>query len=264
MAWWKFIGSKRIFTAWIGLVLGLSMSSSSWARNPWSSEVGDARAVQSKTEDIAERLRDKFPFCPATSIASHLDQSANQLESLIEQGASWYQVQSALRQTRSLSGQTHRAASADRHVREDGRLMNYFGELNRRLDKLDQELREAYAKSSSPDCLPDRPHGGYNGGYQSGYHGGHPGSFAGDHPIGGVYPDRPSHYPSWNGPSWNGPSRNGPSWDRPNGNPPAWGTRPSGGQLEIHYQSNRLPTRNAPTVGRQVLSSVLNELVNGL
>lgn len=248
MSCWKIMRSKGIFTAWIGLILGLSMSTSSWARNPWSSEVGDARAVQSKTEDIAERLRDKFPFCPATSIAAHLDQSANQLESLIEQGASWWQVQSALRQTRSLSSQTHRVAAADRHVREDRRLMSYFGELNRRLDKLDQELREAYAKSSTPICPPDRPHGGYDGGH----HGG------------GIYPDRPSHYPSWDRPSWDRPSWDRPSSDRPIGIPPVWGAPPSGGRVEIHYQSNRVPARSTPSVGRQVLSSVLTELVNGL
>lgn len=214
MARWISGGFCSIRIAVVGVLLGVSLTTSAWARNPWSSEVGDARAVQSKTDDIAERLREKFPFCPATSIASHLDQTANQLESLIEQGASWWQVQSALRQTRSLATQTHRIAASDRHVREDKRLMGYFGELYRRLDKLEQELREANDKNSPPICLPYRP----------------------------------SQYPSWDRPTWDTPSwgnhgPGAPSWNAPSRNHPSWERPSTGRRVEIQIQSNREPAR---------------------
>ncbi len=237
MARWTRNGFCSIRIAVIGVLLGASLTASAWARNPWASEVGDARAVQSKTEDIAERLREDFPFCPATSIASHLDQTANQLESLIEQGASWWQVQSALRQTRSLATQTHRIAASDRHVREDKRLMSYFGELYRRLDKLDQELREANDKNSSPICLPERPHG-FPGGNPHGGPIGYPGGFPGRNHEDGYYPNRPSQYPSWDRPNWNTPS-----WDTPAWNTPSWERPSTGRRLEIQIQSNREPAR---------------------
>lgn len=232
MARWTASGFGRIRNAVVGLLFGISLTASAWARNPWSSEVGDARAVQSKTDDIAERLREKFPFCPATSIASHLDQTANQLESLIEQGASWWQVQSALRQTRSLATQTHRIAASDRHVREDKRLMSYFGELYKRLDKLEQELREANDKNSPPFCLPDRPHG-FPGVPSHGSPIGYPGGFPGGIHEDDCYPNRPSAYPSWDRPNWNAPSWSSPSWERP----------ATGRRVEIQIQSNREPAR---------------------
>lgn len=128
------------------------------AGNPWSSEVGEARSVQSKTEDIAERLSDDFPFSIATRPALHLDNVARQLESAVKNGCSWNQLQSLLQQTCAAGQQVHALVLEDCRTRVDRRLTGYFGELSQRLERLDRELLKAYQKQTPPVCVvPPRP-----------------------------------------------------------------------------------------------------------
>ena len=128
------------------------------AGNPWSSEVGEARSVQSKTDDIAERLSDDFPFSIATRPALRLDNVARQLESAVKSGCSWNQLQSLLQQTCAAGQQVHMLVLEDCRTRVDRRLTGYFGELSQRLERLDQELLKAYHKQTQPVCVaPSRP-----------------------------------------------------------------------------------------------------------
>jgi len=128
------------------------------AGNPWSSEVGEARSVQSKTEDIAERLSDDFPFSIATRPSLHLDNVARQLESAVKNGCSWNQLQSLLQQTCAAGQQVHALVLEDCRTRVDRRLSGYFGELSQRLERLDHELLKAYQKQTQPICVvPSRP-----------------------------------------------------------------------------------------------------------
>lgn len=120
----------------------------------WSSALGDARSVQHKTEDIAERLNKEFPFCQVTTVALHLDNAACQLVESIKCGASWEQVQSALSRTCALAGHVNELANEDCHVRNDRRIRDYINDLSKRTERLHCSLDKAYAKTQPKFCYP--------------------------------------------------------------------------------------------------------------
>jgi len=216
------------------------------AGNPWSREVGEARSVQSKTEDIAERLSDDFPFSNATRPALHLDNIARQLESAVKSGCSWNQIQSLLQQTCAAGQQVHLLVLDDCRTRVDRRLTGYFGELNQRIERLDQELLKAYHKQTQPVCVvPARP------------------SIIVPHPShreeayrrGDAWNNQREFGPRDYGPRDYGPTNLGPL--------PSQGLPPGSQMGPIQYRI-QLPSRSDAPIARQLLSTVLVEIANRL
>lgn len=141
----------------------------------WSGALGDARSVQHKTEDIAERLNKEFPHSPATLLALHLDNAACQLVESIKCGATWDQVQSSLSRTCALTGQVNEYANADCNVRNDRRIRDYINDLSKRIERLRCNLDKAYEKTQPKFCAPivitqpsfnAAPSFGWNSGFQ--------------------------------------------------------------------------------------------------
>ncbi len=122
----------------------------------WSCAVGDARAVRRKTEDVSERLNEKFPFSIACHPAAQLDNAACQLVDSVSRGAPWHQVQSSLQRTCALAGQVNALVNADCNVRNDRRTRDHLNELSRRLERLRCNLDKAYAKTQPVFCEPPR------------------------------------------------------------------------------------------------------------
>ena len=122
--------------------------------NPWSGTLGDARSVQCRTEDIADRLNREFPYCQATMAALQMDNAACQLVDAIKCGASWEQVQTSLSRTCALAGQVNVLANADCHVRNDRRTRDYINDLSKRMERLRNNLDKAFAKTQPKFCPP--------------------------------------------------------------------------------------------------------------
>ena len=120
----------------------------------WSSALGDAKSVQHKTEDIAERLNKEFPYSQVTTVALHLDNAACQLVESIKCGASWEQVQSSLLRTCALAGQVNALANLDCNVRNDRRIRDYLNDLSKRSERLHRSLDKAYARTQPKFCTP--------------------------------------------------------------------------------------------------------------
>ncbi len=165
----------------------LSMLSPNSFAGVWSSALGDARSVQHKTEDIAERLNKEFPYSQVTTVALHLDNAACQLVESIKCGASWEHVQSTLSSTCALAGQVNELANLDCNVRNDRRIRDYLNDLSKRAERLHCSLDKAYAKTQPKFCRPQviahrplvtAPSEGWNSSFQ----------------LRGV-PSEPSHYP---------------------------------------------------------------------
>ena len=122
----------------------------------WSCAVGDARAVRRKTEDVAQRLNEEFPYSVACQPAAQLDNAACQLVDSVSRGAPWHQVQSSLQRTCFLAGQVNTLVNADCNVRNDRRTRDHLNELSRRLERLRCNLDKAYAKTQPVFCEPPR------------------------------------------------------------------------------------------------------------
>jgi hypothetical protein len=242
--------NRSMFLSVKVLCLLLGTSHFVQARNPWGSEVSEARSVQSKTEDIAERLADEFPFSPAVRPAMDLDHMARQLRSLVECGASFGQIQTVLRATCAASHHVHRLVTNDCHARGDRRLVGYFPELTKRLDRLDRELTDRYRSLGVPYCPP---HGGpvvpvvtipRLGGPVP--HDWNPGSYRFEneapHESWRIAPEFLERLPVV------------PSVPNPQ--------LPPGAQIgPIDYRTERTP---APRIGQQLLSSLLRDLLEGI
>jgi hypothetical protein len=131
----------------VGLVLVWSWLIAPSFAGVWSSSIGDAKAVRRKTEDIAERLNEDFPYCSASQVASQMDNAACQLVEAVKCGASWQQVQDALQRTCGLANQVSLMVDADYHVRGDRRTRDYITETAKRIERLQCSLEKAYAKT---------------------------------------------------------------------------------------------------------------------
>jgi hypothetical protein len=240
--------------------------------------VSEARSVQSKTEDIAERLSDDFPFSNATRPALHLDNIARQLESAVKSGCSWNQIQSLLQQTCAAGQQVHLLVLDDCRTRVDRRLTGYFGELNQRLERLDQELLKAYHKQTQPVCVvPARPsiivpypshlEEAYRRGDAWHYQQRVPGResqldwnssprFQFEERFREEIPSNPPGFaPRGFGPRDFGPNELGPL--------PSQGLPPGSQIGPIQYRT-QLPSRSDAPIARQLLSTVLAEIANRL
>lgn len=147
------IGSvyKRIVATFSAIAFFAALTPLALA-NPWSWALGDARSVQCRTKDIAERLNREFPYSQATTIALYMDNAACQMVDDIKSGASWEQVQASLSRTCDLASQVNEMANADCHVRNDNRTRDYINDLSKRVERLRCNLDKAYAKTQPKFC----------------------------------------------------------------------------------------------------------------
>jgi hypothetical protein len=137
------------------LVIGwIAMTAPSLFANQWSSSVGEAKAVQSRTEDISDRLNKYFPYSQATHASLHLDNVACQMVEAVRCGASWHQVQASLQQTCSLAGEVNSLVNADCKARNDRRVRDYLVDLSKRIERLRCSLDKDYARSQPSFCPP--------------------------------------------------------------------------------------------------------------
>lgn len=154
---------SRSFGVFAAIALFTAMTSPVSA-NPWSWTLRDARSVQSRTKDIAERLNREFPYSQATTLALHMDNAGCQLVDDIKCGASWEQVQASLSRTCALASQVNAVANSDCNVRNDKRTRGYINDLSKRIERLRCNLDKAYAKTQPKFCPPpivaERPYWG--------------------------------------------------------------------------------------------------------
>ncbi len=158
-------------------LLFVLMGASFLQANPWSRALGDAYALQRKTEDISERLNKSFPYSQATHAAFQLDNAACQLLESVKCGASWQQVQATLHRTCVLATQVNGLVNADCNVRNDRRTRDNLTELSKRVERLRLNLDKAYAATQPKFCPPSHHH-------QSNF---------------GAYPQHPAVPPQWGG-----------------------------------------------------------------
>ena len=150
-----FSGTRSVFNrtvATFSAIAFLAASAPSAFANPWSWALGDARSVQGRTKDIAERLNREFPYSQATTLALYMDNAACQMVDDIKSGASWEQVQGSLARTCALASQVNEMANADCHVRNDNRTRDYMNDLSKRVERLRCNLDKAYAKTQPKFC----------------------------------------------------------------------------------------------------------------
>jgi hypothetical protein len=150
-------GLLRVATRSMALLVVLLGAAVAQA-NPWARALGDAYAMQRKTEDISERLNKSFPYSPATHAALQLDNAACQLLESVKCGASWQQVQSTLHRTCSLATQVNALVNSDCDVRNDRHTRNNLTELARRVERLRLNLDKAYAATQPKFCPPSHAH----------------------------------------------------------------------------------------------------------
>ncbi len=144
------LGVRTVFAS-LGLI---AMLCSSTQANPWSRALGDARSVQNRTKDIAERLNREFPYSQVTTVALRMDNAACQLVDAVKCGASWGQVQASLAGTCALATQVNALVNADCHVRNDRRTRDYVNDLAKRVERLRCNLDKALAATQPKFCLP--------------------------------------------------------------------------------------------------------------
>ncbi len=122
--------------------------------NPWSRALSDAKYVQYRTKDVAERLNKEFPYSQATMVALQMDNAACQMLDAVKCGASWEQVQASLSKTSAYAGQVNELANADCHVRNDRRTRDYINDLSKRIERLHCSLDKAYELTQPKFCAP--------------------------------------------------------------------------------------------------------------
>jgi len=145
------VSESRFVLAVIGYVI--AMAPSAFA-NPWSCTLGDARMVQYRTKDIADRLNREFPYCQATMVALQMDNAACQLVDAVQSNASWQQVQASLSRTCALAGQVNALSNSDGHVRNDRLIREFINDLSRRIERLRNNLDKAYERTQPKFCPP--------------------------------------------------------------------------------------------------------------
>lgn len=150
-----YVFSKRFRGLVMVAMWGAFLVPSSFA-GVWSSALSEARSVRRKTEDVAQRLNEKFPFSVACQAALQMDNAACQLVESISCGAPWHQVQASLQRTCQLANQVNALVNADCNVRNDRRTRDYLNDLSKRLERLRCSLDKAFAKTQPVFCDPPR------------------------------------------------------------------------------------------------------------
>ena len=150
-------------------VLGIGMLLGAWsglpqiaaAGNPWSAAVGEATAVQGRTEDILERVHEKYPRSFVAQPAAMLDNSACRLVEMLKSGAHCDQVRFGLEQTNRLWRHVSFMIESDCHMRTDRTMRTYMESLDRRIARLVTAIQHAMKRNPGPIPIPfsfDVPH----------------------------------------------------------------------------------------------------------
>ena len=141
----------QIVFAAVGVMVMLAPSTFA---NPWSRALGDAKYVQYRTKDIAERLNREFPYSQATMVSLQMDNAAYQMLDAVKCGEAWGQVQASLSRTCAYAGQVNELANADCNVRNDRRTRDYINDLSKRIERLHCSLDKAYELTQPKFCAP--------------------------------------------------------------------------------------------------------------
>jgi hypothetical protein len=124
------------------------------ASNPWSSEVGEAKDVQRTAAEITRRLNDEHPFSPAADIARLLEQQSSQLLRLVRDGADWNRIVISLNNTKAVYCNLTAVANQDCRTRDDRSLQRTIEAFDRRFNRLESALVRRYEKLTPPVCPP--------------------------------------------------------------------------------------------------------------
>lgn len=156
------------------MIVGLGILLGAWsgvpqiaiAGNPWRAAVGEATAVQSRTEDILERVHEKYPRSFVAQPAAILDNSACRLVEMLKSGAECDQVRLGLDQTNRLWQHVAAMIESDCHMRTDRNLRTYMESLDRRIARLATAIQHAMKRNPEPVPIlfgfdtPNVPHNG--------------------------------------------------------------------------------------------------------
>ncbi|GEM_PF-874791 len=204
-----FSSSRSIQTKWSVRVLALwalSMLLGNWANevqagNPWVSAIGEARVVQHRAEDIANRIKRTDPRNYLVRDAMEFDRVACAMVELLRgttvcNRSSCNQVQQLYRQMESQWGQLRFALCSDPCLRGDRTLKGYADSMDTRMRNLckaidrviERELRYAPVPQTvyRPQYPSIQPHFEQHFDHHSGHHGGQYGEHDGQN-YGGSY-----------------------------------------------------------------------------
>jgi hypothetical protein len=124
------------------------------ASNPWSSEVGEAKDVQRTAAEITRRLNEEHPFSPAADIARLLEQQSSQLLRIVRDGADWNRIVISLNNTKAVYCNLKAVANQDCRTRDDRSLQRSIEAFDRRFNRLESALVRRYEKLTPPVCPP--------------------------------------------------------------------------------------------------------------
>lgn len=124
------------------------------AGNPWSSAIGEAIAVQGRTEDILERVHQKYPRSFVAQPSAMLDNSACRLVELLKSGAHCDQVRFGFEQTHQLWRHVAAMIESDCHMRSDRTMRSYMESLDRRMARLATAIQHAMKRTPGPVPIP--------------------------------------------------------------------------------------------------------------
>ena len=124
------------------------------ASNPWSSEVGESKDVQRTAAEITRRLNDEHPFSPAADVARLLEQQSSQLLRIVRDGADWNRIVISLNNTKTVFCNLKAVANQDCHARDDRSLQRSIEAFDRRFNRLEAALVRRYEKLTPPVCPP--------------------------------------------------------------------------------------------------------------
>lgn len=127
------------------------------ASNPWSSEVGEAKDVQRTAAEITRRLNEEHPFSPAADVARLLEQQSSQLLRIVRDGADWNRIVVSLNNTKAVFCNLRAVANQDCHARDDRSLQRSLEAFDRRFNRLEAALVRRYEKLTPPICPPVHP-----------------------------------------------------------------------------------------------------------
>jgi hypothetical protein len=124
------------------------------ASNPWSSEVGEAKDVQRTAAEITRRLNEEHPFSPAADDARLLEQKSSQLLRIVRDGADWNRIVISLNNTKAVFCNLKAVANHDCNTRDDRSLQRSIDAFDRRFNRLEAALVRRYEKLTPPVCPP--------------------------------------------------------------------------------------------------------------
>jgi hypothetical protein len=147
---------------WIGMVAALcgfvgSLGANVWGqdRNPWISVVGEARLVQIRTENIANRISSRYRHHPISRSATHLDYAARDLLDAFQYGDPPHRIRMALDRTNGLWRQVRSMIDRDCDLRQDRTLISFADSLDRRLTNLERAVHRVLRQCETR--RPPRP-----------------------------------------------------------------------------------------------------------